>query len=137
MKKILTTGAVLLGLGAIIIGLQIENAHFDQSSVQPEVHKLTADIQNDLLDLSKQKALPAEMNDLYEETVISTSPQTTKWENLAKTNIATKKTGLYRLQTILIAENPERADTRLMIQFELYNRHTDNKIWEIVRIYRP
>lgn len=137
MKKLMFLLSIIIGLILMIAGLVQINGDSNQSSQAEPISKLSQAIREDLLNLERQKQLPIEWFDIAEEKTLPTSSLTSRWMAQVKTNVEIHKNGKYRLQEIIIGEDPNSENSRLLIQYEIYEKASDNKVWEIVRIYNP
>ena len=98
--------------------------------------KLLKVIKKDLKNLSYNRELPIEWNSIIAVKQIPSDFTISNWipEKIVNNMIA-KNNGHFRLEYALIPEFPSNENTRLLIQFNLYDIRTGNKIWEKIRIY--
>lgn len=129
--------ALLLVLGFVIIYRAVTelNGKNELAFSSRSTSLLAGEIQKDLLQLASSHELPPEWNSIREGKASTTSPITEKWLKDAQFEVPLNPAGKFRLEYVLIAENPNDQKSRLLIQYGLYDIESQNKVWEKIRIY--
>lgn len=135
MKKLIGLTIIIAGSLIISQALLRLNGEKGESSVAPPKSSLTLAIENDLSQLSQSGKLPIEWESIREEKITGTPSIKGELIKTTRTNVVLNKTGHYRLETTMLAENPEVKNTRILVQFELFEINSENKVWETFRIY--
>ena len=136
MLKLLLSIFLILVVINLIHFKNLNNGNQNSSSKIFNTGKLLNFIKKDLENLSYNRELPNEWNLIVEVKQISSDTTISNWvpESIIH-NFFAKKNGHFRLEYALIPEVPNYYNTRILIQFNLYDLKTENKIWEKIRIY--
>ncbi len=135
MKTLLSVLLLIAGFAILYDAVTELNGKGDLSSIDKPSSVLAGQIQKDLLGLAAAKELPPEWTSIRESTASTTSPLTEQWLKDTQVQIPTTPSGKYRLEYVLIAENPNDQKSRVLIQYGLYDIQSQNKVWEKIRIY--
>ena len=139
MKKIVGLAIMVIGLVITVISIQFrEEDHFIQNqSLESLKEPFIETVRKDLNTLEKSGSLPLQWSSIRTQTIKGTSPQTHRVAGPLLDVIPINPNGKNRLEATLFVEDERNENSRILIQFELYDLVSNNKIWENVRIYEP